>query len=85
MPGQDVNVAALKLLPEYLHASLIDGACDRAGKLVLQLGELSDLPPKGVRADPLFADPAPVHDGGLAIPGLLAVGKAAREPSPRRP
>ena len=58
MPGQDVNIAALKLLTKDLHPRLIDGARDRRGKLILELGELSDLPAEGVRADPLFANPA---------------------------
>ena len=85
MSGQDVNVAAFKLLANQLQSRFIQGVADSGGQLVLQLGELSDLPAEGVRRDPLLADLAPVHHRGHAITGLLGVGEAAREPTARLP
>ena len=82
MTGQDVNISPLKFLADDLLARLIESACDRVAKLFLQLGELANLPAEGVRADPLLADPAFVHDGSLAIPGLLGIGEAASQPPP---
>ena len=54
------------------------------GQLALQLPEtLGFVQPKGIRPDPLLADPATVHNRGHAIPGSLGIGEAAREPPTR--
>ena len=59
MPGQDVNIAPLKFLPEHLHTGFVHGGLDGRGKFTLQLFEFPDLPAKGITGDPLFADPCP--------------------------
>ena len=68
MTGQDVNIATLKLLAEHLYAGLVHGGLDGRGELLLELAEFPDLPAKGIRPDPFFADPATVHDCGHSVP-----------------
>ena len=85
--GQDVDVAAFKLLANQLHIALHPRSrLDSGGQLVLQLGELSDLPserhPRAIRSlrtRPLFMTVA------MAVAGSLRIGEAAREPTARLP
>ena len=70
MPGQDVNIAALKFLAEQLHAGFVCGGLDGRGQLTLQLGEFSNLPTERVTGR--FAPCGPGHlfmTVGLTIPG----------------